>query len=147
MPSVQLKLPSTFVKGATAISDIMPTQNSKSSVPVFSTKHCALGHRFALLVALLLFGLVTISVGAPADGQRWSNGVGLWGKRSDGMTNLALLDGLFDEARSVRKRPEHSWHKLNALWGKRSSNSNWQTANGLWGKRSIPPLQQMLEEE
>ncbi|KAL3101505.1 hypothetical protein niasHT_025819 [Heterodera trifolii] len=129
----------------------MSSASSARFVPslLFAPRH-ALRHRFALLVAalLLLFGLVTVCAGAPTDGQRWSNGVGLWGKRSDDLTNLALFSGLVDDARSMRKRPEHGWHKLNALWGKRSANSNWQTANGLWGKRSVvPPLQQMGEED
>jgi len=63
--------------------------------------------------------------------RKWSNGVGLWGKRSIGTYEIPL-----DQVRYVEKRPEDSWNKLNSLWGKRSA-SSWQAANGLWGKRSL----------
>uniref|UniRef100_A0A915MAR4 Uncharacterized protein n=1 Tax=Meloidogyne javanica TaxID=6303 RepID=A0A915MAR4_MELJA len=76
----------------------------------------------------------------------WSNGVGLWGKRSMSSGTNELLDNPTENA-LLFKRPENSWHKLNALWGKRSSvgippSSNWQTATGLWGKKRsvISPL-------
>ncbi|CAK5086188.1 unnamed protein product [Meloidogyne enterolobii] len=78
--------------------------------------------------------------------RRWSNGVGLWGKRSMSSGTNELLDNPTENA-FLFKRPENSWHKLNALWGKRSSvgippSSNWQTATGLWGKKRsvISPL-------
>ncbi|KAI1704190.1 prothoracicostatic peptide-like [Ditylenchus destructor] len=80
--------------------------------------------------------------------RRWSNGVGLWGKRSaspypqdigswnEKRAATFQIDSNPEVARFLSKRPEDSWNKLNSLWGKRSS--NWQTANGLWGKRSSP---------
>ncbi|KAL7078453.1 hypothetical protein ACQ4LE_002282 [Meloidogyne hapla] len=77
--------------------------------------------------------------------RRWSNGVGLWGKRSMSSSGTDdLLDNPTENA-LLFKRPENSWHKLNALWGKRSGlppSSNWQTATGLWGKKRsvISPL-------
>uniref|UniRef100_A0A1I8BL42 Uncharacterized protein n=1 Tax=Meloidogyne hapla TaxID=6305 RepID=A0A1I8BL42_MELHA len=53
--------------------------------------------------------------------NRWSpNGVGLWGKRSMSSSGTDdLLDNPTENA-LLFKRPENSWHKLNALWGKRS---------------------------
>ncbi|KAF7633083.1 hypothetical protein Mgra_00007512 [Meloidogyne graminicola] len=83
--------------------------------------------------------------------RRWSNGVGLWGKRS--LPTSGSHDILNDPTQKafLFKRPENSWNKLNALWGKRSSvglqpSLNWQTATGLWGKKRsvIKPIHDNL---
>uniref|UniRef100_A0AC34R327 Uncharacterized protein n=1 Tax=Panagrolaimus sp. JU765 TaxID=591449 RepID=A0AC34R327_9BILA len=97
---------------------------------------------FLMLFAVLLIANQTVAfdrrmlpdstADLAADGAKrnWNNAaVGLWGKRS-----LPSHFFVSDDSRSVVKRPEDSWTKLNSLWGKRSS---WQTATGLWGKRSV----------